>query len=292
MRQDGAKPFVAIRPWLRAGLLRHLSPTASRVLFLLVDYAHKDGYSYPSARLLSKQSGHARKRIYAALKELEAIGCIQRKQGLEGRTRFSKGNHPGPVYYWIPELDHATSERLSRKPSRKSKRGDPARFTRREMSQSEEHLTKLEMYQRQEHLEPERCTNTSPTDVPETAPRDVPENVQLMSQSQEHKESLKRKKRRVFEESPPIPSLGECSFQGQALQRASSSSLSFQNEKPKSTAREKQKADLVKFFQAEFSTANGVKPLDEYLKWFPPTYGREDVEWAYQEASGFQAGAT
>jgi hypothetical protein len=160
------------------------------------------------------------------------------------------------------------------------------------MSQSEEHLTKLEMYQRQEHLEPERCTNTSPTDVPETAPRDVPENVQLMSQSQEHKESLKRKKRRVFEESPPIPSLGECSFQGQALQRASSSSLSFQNEKPKSTAREKQKADLVKFFQAEFSTANGVKPLDEYLKWFPPTYGREDVEWAYQEASGFQAGAT
>ncbi len=63
------------------------------------------------------------------------------------------------------------------------------------------------------------------------------------------------------------------------------------NEKPKSTAREKERAHILQFFRAELSTGNGVKPLEDYLKWVPPRYGREDIEWAYQEASGFQAGA-
>ena len=63
-----------------------------------------------------------------------------------------------------------------------------------------------------------------------------------MSQSQEHKESLKRKKRRVFEESPPIPSLGECSSQGQALQRAPSSSLSQDTDERTESATKRRKA--------------------------------------------------
>ena len=96
--------------------------------------------------------------------------------------------------------------------------------------------------------------------------------------------SFKRRSKQVLDNGPESE---------QAPLRASPSfSPSQDPERPKSTAREKQKADLVKFFQAEFSTANGVKPLDEYLEWFPTWYGREDIEWAYLEASGLQAGAT
>ena len=73
----------------------------------------------------------------------------------------------------------------------------------------------------------------------------------------------------------------------QAPLRASRSfSLSGRPEKPKSTAREKDSEALRRFFKAEVSLEEGLKPLSDYLKWFPPRYDREAVAVAYGEVKG------
>ena len=123
---DNARPFVAIRPWLRAGLLRCLSPTASEVLFLMVDFCGKDGLSFPKAETLAERTGHTRETVYAAIKELVAIGCLESR----GRTRFSSHNHPGPMVYAVAPFDSQDEGRLRRLPSRKASRGNARRFAK------------------------------------------------------------------------------------------------------------------------------------------------------------------
>jgi hypothetical protein len=171
---DHARPFVSIRPWLRAGLLRYLSPTASRILFLLVDYCGTDGFSYPSAHTLAAQTGHARKVVYGALKELVAIGCLERKDGTAGQTRFNAGNrNPGPVYYWIGAFDDRAAQRLRTPESPKGARGDRGRFASK-VSQTQEHLREGKVSQTAEHLEPPRCSKQSTEGVPKRARQGVP----------------------------------------------------------------------------------------------------------------------
>ncbi len=284
MSIDQAKPFIAIRPWLRAGLLRHLSPKACRILFLVIDHCHKDGYSYPSARLLAEESGHSRTHVYEALRELEGFGVLERKPGAEGQTRFPGRNHPGPVWHWVGTLDEATKARLNRKRPRRRGWGDANRFQSQEMSQVQGRLSPGEMSQVQGHLEAERCPKLSPQDVPSRALQDVPSRAPEMSQVQGHVESLKSEKRRVSEETPPHPPQGGMPVPEQVRAGlADGLGSGKRNGNGATKAAERMRESMRLLLQAELQQGHGLKPLTFWESWFPKQYPREVLHEVYAE---------
>ncbi len=66
---------------------------------------------------------------------------------------------------------------------------------------------------------------------------------------------------------PPSPPLGV--------------SLFGNPEKPKSTTRDKEREQIRQFLEAEMRHGQGLKPLSEYLKWFPPRYDTEVIAAEY-----------
>lgn len=127
MTCGGVKPFVMVAAWIRAGLPRHLSPTAVRVLLVIVAHADKTGRAWPSARRIGDLTGHSRTRVYRALQELEKIGFLQR---FPQRARFRETNHPGPVVYAVRELDSTAAARLAKEAHRRPGWGEALRFKR------------------------------------------------------------------------------------------------------------------------------------------------------------------
>ncbi|MFB3075952.1 MAG: helix-turn-helix domain-containing protein [Candidatus Methylomirabilales bacterium] len=127
MSREGARPFVMAAAWIRAGLPRHLSPTAVRVLLVIVAHADKTGRAWPSARRIGDLTGHSRTRVYRALQELEKIGFLQRSPQ---RARFRETNHPGPVVYVVRELDSTAAARLAKEAHRRPGWGEALRFKR------------------------------------------------------------------------------------------------------------------------------------------------------------------
>ena len=276
MSGDQARPFVAIRPWLRAGLLRHLSPTASRILFLVVDHAGTDGYSYPSARLLARESGHAPKTIYGALRELAAIGCIQRKDGAEGRTRFGAGHrHPGPVYYWIGEFDDQAARRLRRLESERTTQGDPARFAAK-MFPSQEHLDEGKILPDQEQLTGTSCSQGRPQDVPILGRQDVPEPGTYRAFGAE-----------PSSEHPPFPPYWGNSGSEDLTADVSSNGSG----KGTTKAAERMREHVRLFLEAEVTAGGGLKSLDHWQRWFPKQYDRAMIAEVFHEVQRAHPGA-
>jgi hypothetical protein len=267
-RDNGARPFVTIRPWLRVGLLGHLSPTASRVLFLMVDHCGTDGLSYPSAKTLAEESGHARKVVYGALKELCEIGCLE----CVGQTRWSSHNHPGPLMYAIRVFDDRAAERLRRLDSRKESRGDAARFSK--------------VSQTQEHLNGSRCTSGCPQGVPADARQGVPVDAlkgvpntgTLRAFGAEHSEQS------LSQSTPPSPPTGGTPAPGGPVAGAGGFNGSGNgNEKRATKAAERMREDVRRLFEAEATVSNGLKSLEHYQRWFPKTYDPAMVADVFQE---------
>jgi hypothetical protein len=278
-RVNGARPFVTIRPWLRAGLLRHLSPTASRILFLVTDYCGTDGYSYPAVKTLAEKSGHSRKVIYQALQELVRLGCLKRA----GQTRWSSHNHPGPIMYAIVEYTWKDGQRLQQLDAKRHPRGDATRF--RKTRQAQEHLSPSEVFQTQEHLNGSRCTSEYRQGIPSDALQGVLENTRKVSQPQGHTEHSQSLRTRAYAETPPkSPPGGTCSSSGgPSAERASDNGSGNGNGKRATKVAERMREDVRRLFEAEATVGNGLKSLEHYQRWFPKTYDPAMVAEVFHE---------
>lgn len=282
---DRARPFIVIRPWLRAGLLRHLSPTASRILFLLVDHCGTDGYSYPSARTLASESGHTPKTIYVALHELVIIGCIQRA----GRTRFNTGHrHPGPVYYAISEFDNQAAARLRLLESKKKKRGDKARFTPK-IFPTQEHHSEGKMFPNQEYLNPTRCSSEHPHDVPIPTSQDIPESDRqdVPGSGRFRAFGSEPSDQSLLQSTPPSPPTGGTAIPkknlGIAAHAPSHGSGGNGNGKRATKAVDRMREDVRLFLEREATMGDGLKSLDHWQRWFPKTYEPAMVAEVFHE---------
>jgi hypothetical protein len=276
---NGARPFVMIRPWLRAGLLRHLSPTASRILFLMLDHYGTDGYTWASAKTLKKESGHSPKTIYSAQRELLAIGCFQKA----GQLRWRSHNHPGPLAYTLVEFTHQGEERLRALDAKRRKRGDVTRFTK--VCQRQEHLSEVKMYQTQEHLESERCSYECPQGVPVDARKGVPVDALKVSQSQEHTEYSQSLRTRDISETPLNPPRGTCSSSGgPSAERARYNGSGNGNGKRATRAAERLREEVRLFLEGEATIGDGLKSLTHWQRYFPKgTYDPRMVAEVFAE---------
>ncbi len=313
MSHEGAKSFLKLANWIRAGILPHLSPIARDTLLALVAFTNREGLAWPSAEKIAEITGHKRQSIYPALGEIERAGIFRKLE----RIRYKGVNVLGPHFYRLSEFDPAVVKQFitNHPPWTMRRKGDSSRFRSCRSDVPNTGTTEAVPDG------PERGTAYISSDGPGTGTPSIPPDGPLcggihvpdgplsgppdgpqcgvpdgpVSGTQKGFKGKEKGRLRAFGK-------GECERENLLPPQEGGTpsppvtppvcSLSLNPEKPQSTAREKQRAEIVQFFRAELSTGNGVKPLEAYLKWFPPRYGREDIEWAYLEASGFQAGAT
>lgn len=241
MSGEKFKPFVVIRPWLRAGILRHLSESASIVLFLLTDMTNQSGLFYVSAEKVAQLTGLTRQTVYGALERLTDIGVIQRYTWREGerdveRLKLSHGGRGAYAYELCPYQHGALRDKTAHR--RAQRRNEKGQFARLSVPTDIRQPSRLSVQTdsrdgavvraTEERLSVERTARLS---VPRAKRLSVQTDTQSISTSERETQS-------PFSESPPIPSLGECPVSGRALHRTNSSSLSSQGqgtEMPKKT---------------------------------------------------------
>jgi len=98
-RVDGANkndgPLVLWARWIRAGVLRLLSPGARDVAQTLAAYGSREGLMFPAADTLTRLTGRARNTVFRSLKELKDKRIIAPQGHVKRRYRNTKG----PVIY-------------------------------------------------------------------------------------------------------------------------------------------------------------------------------------------------
>ncbi len=126
MSRDGAKPFLTLANWIRAGILPHLSPIARDTLLALVAFTNREGLAWPSAEKIAEITGHKRQSIYPALNEIERAGIFRKLH----RVRYKGVNILGPHFYRLSEFDPALVKQFMTKhpPWTTRRKGDVSRF--------------------------------------------------------------------------------------------------------------------------------------------------------------------
>ena len=284
MSRDGAKPepahpLVRLAQWVKAGLLRELNPVERDVLIVYAAFANKKGTAWPAAETIRQLTGHSRTRIFEAIRVLRRLKILE-QTGRTTKKGMEEFGAIGPMIYTIIEPPDCLPDAFELS-VHAARTAGPIRIPKKRTDST------AGRFHSPHHGKPESTPRDS------HSPRDVtPQSTSGESLSPCHEDTKGFEggnKNKGVKEQGVLE--GECEgkpFRGEnSLPPVTplSVSLSSQNEKRKSTAREKEREQIRLFLEAEVKLAGGLKPLTEYLgpRWFAPRYNREIIRQEYED---------
>ena len=109
------KTFVKFSVAFREQQLLQLKGAPLSVFICLALHIAEDGSCFPSVSLICKETGYNRDTVFDALKKLEFMGYIGRRQKTDTQTRKFKSN----VYQLFPKsVDFKARNRVGKSPCR------------------------------------------------------------------------------------------------------------------------------------------------------------------------------
>jgi len=266
MGESDAKSLVRFAIWVRAGVLRYLSPGAQAVLNSLVAHTNKQGIAYPKVFTIAFESGRKVQNVYAWLREIEALGLYSRA----GRVSMGKDKSiPGPFQYLIADLDGPALRKIldGRQEYKPRHLGRVANLKPRKPKRK---APEVSLSGTSSEVSVSRITSevslsgTSgpPTDTPQLGATDTPQLGNLDTPLSDTQKGLVLKGK----------------DKGNTL---TSDSLSRSKTESEEKTRAKQREQLVEYFEREKRNGTKREPLSRYLPWLPG-YNPEDITAAYR----------
>lgn len=109
------RTYVKFSVAFRQQQLGQLKGPTLAVFICLALHIEEKGTCYPSVSLISQETGYNRETIFDALRKLEFMGYIARKQAVDGTSKKFRSN----VYQLFPKsVDFVAKRRVGNEPSR------------------------------------------------------------------------------------------------------------------------------------------------------------------------------
>lgn len=259
---DFVKSGARLCSWIRAGVLRYLSPGAQAVLNALVAHTDKQGIAYPKVFTIAFESGRKVQNVYAWLREIEALGLYSRG----GRVSMGKDKTiPGPFKYHMAPLDGPALRKIldGRQEYKPRHKGRKENLTPRKPKRKAPGVT----LSGTSSEAPVSGITGPPTDTPQLGATDTP---------------LSRKHDTPLSHTQKVLVL-KGKDKGNTL---TSDSLNRSGPKTEEKKRAIHREHLVQFFKAEWNNGTGKNPLSFWLKNIPKHFHPDDITWAYRKVYG------